>query len=116
MMKAKLIVLLGVLLVSVTSCVAEPESTAIDVTKAEVKELLLVKKGDPRILPVVIDVRTEKEYTEAHIEGAVNIDIRSDHFESEVIKLSKEREYIIHKLGFAKVYHYAGGFDDWLKE
>lgn len=42
---------------------------------------------------VVIDVRTSKEYSESHVKGAQNIDIRGSDFERKIDGLDKTKNY-----------------------
>lgn len=45
---------------------------------------------------VLLDVRTPKEFAEGHIEGAVNIDVKSDDFSEQIGKLDKTKTYFIY--------------------
>jgi len=80
---------------------------------------------------IIIDVRTLEEYNEGHIEGAINIDIFSPHFEKEVMALNKDMKYYVvcrsggrsssaasalDSLGFSKVTNMMGGMMSWLGE
>lgn len=77
---------------------------------------------------VVLDVRTAKEYSDGHIKNAVNIDVKSENFVSEMQKLDKDTTYVMHcksggrsaialekvkDLGFKKIYHMNGGMLEW---
>lgn len=79
----------------------------------------------------LLDVRTLEEFSEGHIEGAVNIDIFSPNFQSEVERLDKSKDYYIvcrsggrsmsaggamESLGFDKVTNLAGGMMSWMGE
>ena len=79
----------------------------------------------------LIDVRTQEEFYEGHIHGALNIDVFSPHFQAEVAKLDKNREYYVvcrsggrsmsaasamESMGFAKVSNMAGGMMSWMGE
>ena len=81
--------------------------------------------------PIVIDVRTPKEFSEGHIKGAKNIDIKADDFHAQITKLDKSKTYLIHcrsgvrsakalhffkKLGFTNLYHMHDGFLKWKSE
>lgn len=78
----------------------------------------------------VLDVRTPEEFKEAHIAGAVNIDILSKDFGEKVAALDRDRTYIVHcqsgrrstksletlrKLGFKSIVHLDGGLAGWQK-
>lgn len=45
---------------------------------------------------VVLDVRTEKEFKDGHIPGAVNLDVNGPEFAKKVATLDKEKTYLIH--------------------
>ena len=80
---------------------------------------------------IVLDVRTPREFSTGHIEGAVNINIAGDAFEEKISKLEKGKPYLVHcaagvpkgrsrraeilmkKLGFNQLYHLDGGFIAW---
>ena len=47
---------------------------------------------------VLIDVRTASEYTEGHLDGAINIDVQSPDFESRITELPANGEYIVYCL------------------
>ena len=78
--------------------------------------------------PVVIDIRTPREFAAGHIAGAINIDYFADDFKRELAKLKRDNQYVLHcksgsrssralvtmrELGFAEVVHFASGFDSW---
>jgi len=80
---------------------------------------------------VLIDVRTIEEYSGGHIEGALNIDVFSPNFQSEIEKLDKSKDYFIvcrsggrsmsaagamESMGFEKVTNMAGGMMSWMGE
>ncbi len=75
----------------------------------------------------LIDVRTPKEYSDAHIPGAVMIDYKNDNFKEEFAKLDKQVPVLIYcrsggrsgramkvleEMGF-KVYNLDKGFNQW---
>lgn len=45
---------------------------------------------------VVIDVRTEEEYRDSHVQGTLNIDILSPDFKSKIEKLDKTKTYKVY--------------------
>jgi phage shock protein E len=45
---------------------------------------------------MVIDVRTPAEYAEAHLEGAVNINLQSGTFEQQITNLAKDGAYLVY--------------------
>ena len=77
---------------------------------------------------VVLDVRTAGEFAAGHIENAINIDVESGSFDSEIAKLDKTVEYAVYchsgrrsgiaadKLaaaGFEKISNLEGGIIAW---
>ena len=48
---------------------------------------------------VVLDVRTEKEFKDGHIPGAVNLDYQSPDFQKKVAELDKSKTYLVHCAG-----------------
>ncbi len=77
---------------------------------------------------IILDVRTAKEYKEAHIKNAINIDYHASDFRRMLNKLDKGKHYIIHcksgfrsgksldimkRLGFVHITHIDDGFDAW---
>ena len=77
---------------------------------------------------VVLDVRTAGEFASGHIENAINIDVESGSFDSEIAKLDKTVEYAVYchsgrrsgiaadKLvgaGFQKITNLEGGIIAW---
>lgn len=79
--------------------------------------------------PQLLDVRTNKEFQDGHIEGAVNIDVRQEGLlESHALKMdktlpvylycygggrSRRASQLLDSLGFSKIYDYSGGYSDW---
>ncbi|PIN68671.1 sulfurtransferase [Candidatus Woesearchaeota archaeon CG11_big_fil_rev_8_21_14_0_20_43_8] len=85
--------------------------------------LLLDKDG-----AVAIDVRTTTEFSEDHINGAINISIHECDFTDRLKKLPKENKYLVYcrsgrrsaramalmrRLGFSSVFNLAGGMIAW---
>ena len=79
---------------------------------------------------VVLDVRTEKEFTAGHIPGAMNIDVNATDFDEKVAKLDKGKTYLVHcaagrrsaaasrkmeGLGFKNIFDLSPGFNGWTK-
>lgn len=113
------------LLLTLTSLVyAENRYENISVESA--KMLLDQQSKDSSI--TLLDVRTEKEYLQAHIEGAQKIDFYASSFASDIAKLDKSKQYLLYcrtgarsaktlqlmqQLGFKKVYNMQGGILQW---
>ena len=79
----------------------------------------------------IIDVRTPEEYEDCHIEGARNINIKSEAFLTEIENLSKTDTLLVYcrsgrrslyaaqvmvSFGFQKIYDLEGGFLNWESE
>ena len=98
--------------------------------KVEVLEKIkyqdLVRKGY-----TIIGVRTPEEFEEGHIEGAQNINVKSEAFVAEIENLPKSDTLLIYcrtgkrsiyaaqvmvSFGFQKIYDLDGGFLNWKTE
>ena len=79
----------------------------------------------------LVDVRTSKEYQEGHIGNAVNINVNSPEFISEIQKLNKKKKVYVYcrsgkrsamavkkmdSLGFKKIYNLPVGMIGWNNE
>ena len=80
---------------------------------------------------VIIDVRTEIEYEQSHITGAVNVNVQGESFRDMVAALDPDKVYIVHctknpvggrssraletmqSLGFKHLYSLEGGYVAW---
>lgn len=76
----------------------------------------------------IIDVRTPEEYAEGHIQGALNINVKSEAFVTEIENLSKSDTLLVYcrsgrrslyaaqvmvSFCFQKIYDLEGGFLNW---
>ena len=104
----------------------KPTQIVKDVTAQEAFALIKENQGNPDF--IIVDVRTPEEFADGHIENAVNIDFRSKGFKDKVVKLDKDKTYLIHcrsgnrsrgaldvmtELGFTEVYHLSAGIIGW---
>ncbi len=79
---------------------------------------------------VILDVRTQGEFSEGHIENAVNIDFYSEGFRDELNTLDKKNTYLIYcrtgnrsgkaievmkDLEFETIYHMVKGITGWVE-
>jgi len=79
---------------------------------------------------VVLDVRTPEEFNSGHIPNAINIDIYSDYFNSDIAALDKSKSYAVYcrsgkrsvdacevmsELGFKSLYNLSGGIIEWIE-
>ena len=106
----------------------QPTSTQIikDVRSPAAFTLIQDNRNNPDF--VILDVRTEDEFTQGHIENAVNIDFYSETFQDELDSLDKDKKYLVYcqsanrsgnaikimeELGFREVYNMLGGIALW---
>jgi rhodanese-related sulfurtransferase len=93
-----------------------------DVNVAEFEKLVAGGKG------LLLDVRTDGEYSEGHLNGATQIDFYRSDFQNEIAKLNKDVPVYIYcrsggrsgqaaqmmkDMGFKEVYNLAGGIGAW---
>ncbi len=79
---------------------------------------------------IVLDVRTQGEFNNGHVAGALLLDIMKPDFGDQIKKLDKEKTYYVYcrsgnrstkatalmnELGFKKVYNVKDGIDNILK-
>ena len=92
---------------------------------------VLIEKNKKNPDFVILDVRTPEEFSEGHIENAVNLDFYSDNFKEDLGKLDKNKTYVTHcrsgsrsaktlnlmkELGFKEAYNITGGIVQWENE
>ena len=97
-----------------------------DVSPQEAFTLIQENNNNPNFM--IIDVRTPGEFSEGHIEGAINVDYRSAAFSDEINNFDKNKEYLIYcrsgnrsrgalevmsELGFALINHLLDGIIGW---
>lgn len=86
-----LFLVLALCLVSLTA--AEKLPAPPGVKNASVEEFAKLRAGTNA---VVVDVRTEKEFKEGHIPGAVNLDVNAPDFAKKVAALDKGKTYLMY--------------------
>lgn len=84
------------------------------------------KMDNPSV--VILDVRTEQEYKDGHLDGALLMDVQKDDFIQQLAKLDKNKTYLVYcksgrrsakalevlgAQGFPRGYHLEGGFLNW---
>lgn len=52
--------------------------------------------ADPGAYTAIIDVRTPGEFAEGHVEGAINIDVQSPDFASQIASLDPDGSYLVY--------------------
>ena len=111
------------------SCVYSPNNADKMINLSETE---WIKLHDESEESVIIDVRTDDEFSTGYIGGAVNIDFyMGNEFISEIEKLDKSKSYFIYcksgarsgqtcelmkQKGFKKVYNLEGGILGWTGE
>jgi rhodanese-related sulfurtransferase len=133
----KLLLVLSVLLITTVvvtgGCVGSEQETSTriieNVTPQEASTLIQDNQNNPDF--VILDVRTSEEFTDGHIEDAINLDYYSETFRDELNKLDKDKRYLIYcrsgnrsgkalnimeELNFREVYNMSGGILEWEAE
>ena len=79
----------------------------------------------------LVDVRTPEEFSEGHLENAINIDVTADDFDAKVASLDKEKPVMVYcksggrsarasarlkELGFKNISDLEGGITNWTNE
>ena len=116
---------------SVSTKTAHPSSNNDLATKIniDVLEAQILLKNSKDI--VLIDVRTPGEIAQGKINDALEMDISSPDFQSNLNKLDKNKEYIVYcavggrsatavsamqQMGFTKVHNLASGYVGWSRQ
>jgi rhodanese-related sulfurtransferase len=91
--------------------------------------LILENKNNPDFM--ILDVRTKAEVDTGYIEGSLNIDFKSPDFKDEILKLDKNKVYLLYckaggrskkamdmmvQLGFPNVVDIGGGITQWIAD
>jgi rhodanese-related sulfurtransferase len=89
---------------------------------------VLIEKNKENPDFVILDVRTDKEYSKGHLKDSANIDYKSETFVEEMGKLDKSKTYVVYcrsgrrsaaaadimkEAGFVDVYMLEGGIVGW---
>ena len=97
-----------------------------NITPPEAFTLIQDNQNNPDF--VILDVRTPEEFTDGHIENAINLDYYSETFRDELNKLDEGKKYLIYcrsgnrsgkalnimqELNFREVYNMSGGILEW---
>ena len=106
-----------------------PTQIIEDITPQEAFTLIQENQGNPDF--AIIDVRTPEEFASEHIEGAINIDFRSETFRVQLNILDKNKTYLIYcrsgrrsasalaimeEFNFREAYNMSGGIIQWVEE
>jgi len=106
-----------------------PQDSDFYISATEARQMIMDNDGNPDF--VIIDVRSESEFTENHIGNAILIPNNSPDIEKVLSNLDKNKTYLLYclyggrsssmlrkmrKLDFEKVYNLDGGIIDWKDE
>ena len=104
----------------------DSEQQIFDITVQKAFDLIQENTDNPDF--IIIDVRTPGEYANGHIEYALNIDINSGDFVSQLEELDKDKTYLVYcrsgvrsanardtmaQLGFKNIYNMTSGISEW---
>ncbi|MBE8540131.1 rhodanese-like domain-containing protein [Geoglobus acetivorans] len=124
---AAILVLFALAVSVVPGCVQKDDRVLKRVSVDEAYRLIQENRDNPEF--IIIDVRTPQEYSQMHIDGAINIDFYSPKFRDELNGLDKSKTYLIYcrtghrsgealkimdELGFEHVYEMEGGIMQWM--
>ena len=102
------------------------KATVNNISVADANTLIQKNANNPDF--TIIDVRTQGEYQDGHIKDAINIDVDSGSFKTDVSSLDTTKTYLVYcqtgvrsanasaqmvGLGFQHVYNMTGGISDW---
>ena len=85
----KLNFLLALILIVTASCTAQKDKV---LSPKDFK----AKMSQPSV--VILDVRTPEEFTDGHLDKAINLDIKNDQFEAQCNKLDKSKPVLVYCL------------------
>ena len=123
-MKKITIILLVIITAFMHSCIKAESDKVIETVSVEAFEKLINEKTG-----VLVDVRTEEEFQEGHIDGALLMDVEGDNFKLQIKALDKKVPVLVYcrsgrrslvaaeilkTEGFVKIYNLDGGFNDWV--
>ena len=108
---------------------APPTQIIEDITPQEAFNL--IQENQDNLDFVIIDMRNPEEFTDGHIEDAINLDYRSETFQNKLSTLDRDKAYLIYcatgirsgsaldmmaELDFREVYNISGGITQWKAE
>lgn len=104
-------------------CVADVHSSGNLLSPTDFQQKIIELPNAP-----IIDVRTPGEFTKAHLQHAVNVDLNSDRFAEIISRLDQSKPVLLYcfsgsrsetaaeqlrSMGFTQVYELAGGIMKW---
>ena len=128
-MERKAGTVLALLLVLTLAVTGAAGSAVTNVTVGKAQILMKDRAGKPDF--VILDVRTREEFAEGHIDGAVELDIKSRDFEKGLRTLHRNKSYLVYcrtgnrsrqatiameALGFRSILHMNEGIVKWKQQ
>ena len=98
-------------------------------SKAELTLTQFIAKVKANANPQILDARTSEEFSQNHLKGAINIDLKDDHHQAILDSLDKTKPVFVYSIGngrssqlakqlhenkFAEVYELPGGIANWV--
>ena len=106
---------------------SENQEGVKEIQAREARSLIEQRKSDGL---VILDVRTAMEFSDGHINGAVNLDYKDESFREKLSALDTSATYVVYcrsgrrsaeaaeimeEMGFADIYHLEDGVLGWQK-
>jgi len=106
-----------------------PEAANANLRNVSVAEAAQLLKSDEKV--IVLDVRSGREFSTGHIDGAVNVSFHESDFEAQLSALDRDATYVLtcesggrstrtmrklKKMGFVDVAHLKSGMAGWRNE
>jgi len=138
-MNYKKYLILALMVLTVTGLVVAPGCTAgevetpvqqiEDISAQDAWKLVQDNRENPDF--IVLDVRTPEEYSEGHVEGAINVNYNAPNFSDVMDIVYKDKAYLVYcrsgkrsggalaimeEKGFLEIYHMNGGILEWTAE
>lgn len=122
MVRVSLLLLSMLSFLAAISCSAGPQASS-DMTQAEV--LAATQRAEP---PLILDVRTPREFATGHVPGATNVPLAEVASQSELLAEHRDREVIVYcerggraatasgvlaEAGFSNLKHLSGDMSAW---
>lgn len=108
-----------------SACSVADDGTVKDIDVETFSKFANENKG------IVVDVRTDEEFAQGHIDGAKQFNFFDESFEANIVKLPKDKPLYVYcrsgnrsgkatkflvSQGYTKVYNLVGGYMAWSKE
>ena len=118
-----------ILLATITFSATAVESAFTNISALDAQQIIATQANSENFY--LLDVRTDQEFSEAHIKGAHKLDFYAANFALDVAKLDRDKLYLLYcrtgvrsartfalmqQLGFRKVYNMRGGILSWYQQ